>query len=68
MYHNITRRHSQNKTFLPIFIITAAKKAHLFVCRRTGFLNRVLSAFVKRLLLELRVIDCDSIQVVLCKT
>jgi len=49
-----------------MLIITEAKNPHFFVCKRTGFVHQELSDFVKMTLS--RVIDCDSIRVILWKT
>ena len=41
---------SQNITFVPILVITEAKKAHFFVCKQTGFVQQTLRDFVERTL------------------
>ena len=53
-----TRVNKQNRKFPPILIITQAKNAHFFVCKRTGFVRQELRDFVKMTLS--RVIHCDS--------
>jgi len=55
---SIARVESQNIKFAPILIITEAKNAHFFVCKRTGFVHQRLRDFVKMTLT--RVSDCDS--------
>jgi len=44
---NIARLDRQNRKFLPVLIITEAKSAHFFVCKRTGFVHEELRDFVK---------------------
>jgi len=53
----VARLDSQNRKFVPILIITEAKNAHFFVCKRTGFVYPRLRDFVKMALSQ--VIDCD---------
>ena len=38
---------SQNRKFVPIFIITEAKKAYIFLCKRTESVNQMFGDFVK---------------------
>jgi len=61
---SIIRLDSQNRKFALILIITEAKNAHFFVCKRTGFVHKGLSDFVKLFWLESRVINCDSSRVI----
>ena len=44
---NIARLDRQNRKFLPVLIITETKRAHFFVCKRTGFDHEELRGFVK---------------------
>jgi len=64
MQHSATRQ--PNRTFPPILIITEAKSAHFFVCKRTGFVHQELRDFVNMTLT--RVIDCNSSRVILWET
>ena len=44
---SIERLHRQNRKFALILIITEAKNAHFFKCKRTGFVHPRLRDFVK---------------------
>jgi len=57
----IARLDRQNRKFPPTMIITEAKNAHFFMCKRTAFVHQKLRDFVKMTLT--RAIDCD-----LCRT
>ena len=67
---SIARPDRQNRKFPPILIITEAKNAYFFVCKRTGFAHQKLRDFVK---LTLTRVSCywlwlESSQVILWKT
>jgi len=63
----MTRLDSQNRKCASILIIAERKKAHFFACEQTGCVDQRLRDFVKWLWLESRVLDCDSIRVILWK-
>jgi len=47
MYHNTTRKNSQNRRCAPTFVIAEAQKAHFVVWKRIGFVNPMFADFVK---------------------
>jgi len=44
---SIAQLDKQNRKYTPVLIITEAKNAHFFVCKRTGFVHEELKDFVK---------------------
>ena len=44
---SIAQLDRQNRKFVPILIITEAKNAHFFVCKRTGFVHQELKDIVE---------------------
>jgi len=62
MYHNKTRRHNQNRKFVPILIITEAQTVPFFVSKWAGFVQQIFGDYAKMTLT--RVIDYESRQVI----
>jgi len=67
---SIARLYRQNRKFPPIWIITEAKNAYFFVCKRTGFVHQELRDFVKMTLTRVSShwLWLESSQVILWKT